>query len=632
MVLFGGVSCKKYLNITPDNIATLESAFSNSNEAEAYLLGGCYSTLQSFGNGMILNPGFANSFEITFPYGIQRSQLTGDLNATAFDMISGTQNSTNPQLDFWGGTASGVNIWQAIRRCNTFLDNIDLPKDLEEMDKKRWIAEATFLKAYYHYWLIRLYGPIIIEDKAEPINATLEQVRKERQPVDSCFRYVVNLLDKAIVDLPPVIGEAGTEAGRISATIALAVKAEVLATAASPLFNGNPDYIPMKGKRGENLFPAADPSKWQKAAEACKAAIDAANASGAALYQFVPTGNIVHMTDSTKRLLTLQGAFQAGWNTEQIWSVNLPSTSIIQQMASPKLTTEARGLQNMAAVYSMFSVPMAQAELFYSSHGVPINEDVTWDYTNRYTTQPGDSAHQFYIKQGYTTAKCNFYREPRYYADLSFDGGIFFGGGNTDDRNPYYMKAISGDVSSLLSADRYNNGYLPKKLVSYQTVFANTTQVQQYYAWPFMRLPGLWLLYAECLNEVNGPGAEVYDYLNRVRARAGFPDGVVADWAQYSSNPSKPTTKEGLRQIIHQERRIELAFEGQAGWDLKRWKELQSVMSVPEMGWTTTGASVAEYYQLKRYIQPQFGLRNYFFPLSYDVMLKNPNLVQTLYW
>ena len=148
-----------------------------------------------------------------------------------------------------------------------------------------------------------------------------------------------------------------------------------------------------------------------------------------------------------------------------------------------------------------------------------------------------------------------------------------------------------------------------------------------------IRLPALWLLYAECLNEVGGPGAEAYQYIDMVRARAGLP-GVQASWATYSNNPNKPATKEGLRQIIHQERRIELAFEGQAGWDLRRWKELQNVLSGPIQGWNTgkNDRTILSYYQLINYYQPVFGLRNYIYPIqTYDLLI-NPNLVQSLYW
>jgi hypothetical protein len=619
-------SCGKYLDVTPDNVATLNSSFSNANETQAYLFG-CYASLQALAD-IRRNAGFTSSGEMIFPINLQDQTTLGGAGGDAgFNVMRGLQNSANPLLNFWDGYNMGLNLWQSIRMCNTFLDNAHLPRDLPEYLRKRWEAEAKFLKAYYHYWLIRMYGPIPIADKAIPVNAGEEETRQVQQPVDSCFNYVVKLLDEAIKELPPAIQNAAAEAGRISGTIALAVKAEVLTTQASPLFNGNPDYMAHKRKDGVSLFSAtADPGKWQKAADACKAAIDAAAQGGHNLYQLRTTGNIVHLSDSTRRLLTLQGAFTDSWNPEQVWTLN-PHFGW-QYMASPRVTPEAAA--NVFAVYSNLSVPVAETEVFYSSNGVPISEDKNWDYPNRYKTVAGDDQHFYYIKKNYTTAKGNFNREPRYYSSVAFDGSIWFGSGNTNDNNPNFINAVNGPAAPP-DRLRYNaTGYWAKKLVPYQTTFSQNS-VQQNYSWPFMRLTGLWLLYAECLNEVNGPSATVYELINKVRTRAGL-NGVVESWAAHAKNPTKPSTKDGLRQIIHQERRIELAFEGQAGWDLRRWKELQTVLAIPIQGWNVFNRTTAGYYQLSTVYQPVFGVKDYLFPIQDYDMLTNPELVQTIYW
>jgi hypothetical protein len=625
LVMFAGASCKKYLDVAPDNVATLESSFSNANEAEAYLFG-CYSVLQNLAD-VRRNAGFTASAEVVFPIDLSDPTTLGGAGGDAgFNLMRGLQNAENPIMNYWDAYNMGLNLWQSIRMCNTFLANVDLPPDLQPYQKTRYIAEAKFLKAYYHYYLIRMYGPIPIEDVAVAINATTDQVRQKQQSVDSCFNYVVRLLDEAIAGLPSAIQNPAVEAGRITAPIAMAVKAEVLATQASPLFNGNPDYASVKGKDGTSLFSSAfDAGKWQKAADACKAAIDANVAVGAGLYVFVPQGGIIHMSDTTKELLTLEGAFVDQWNREQIWTLN--NSFGWQYMASPRVDADAAS--NGFAVYSNFSVPMGETELFYTNNGVPIDEDKTWDYANRYTLTQGDDQHKYYIKQGYTCAKGNFFREPRYYADVAFDGSVWFGSGNTDDNNPYVVNAVNGYAS--YTPVRYNvTGYWPKKLTHYLSAAGQST-VWKYYDWPFIRLTGLWLLYAECLNEVSGPSATVYSYIDQVRVRAGLP-GVVDSWANFSRDPSKPATKDGLRQIIHRERRIELAFEGQAGWDLRRWKELQEVLSVPILGWSYKQRTVQGYYQLASVYAPVFNVRDYLFPIQTYDLLVNPNLVQTPYW
>ena len=629
-LLLSLASCKKYLDVTPDDVATLNSSFANANETQSYLIGNCYSILQRLGD-VARNPGFTASGEVIIPTDLPSNQsLPGNGQDAGFNLMRGFQNAQNPLMNYWDAYNQGLNIWQAIRFCNTFLDNVNTPPDLTKDLKIRWIAEAKFLKAYYHYWLIRMYGAIPIADIAIPVNAPTDQVRPKQQSVDSCFNYVVRLLNEAILDLPPSIQNTITEDGRATQVIALAIKAEVLATQASPLFNGNPDYAAVKDISGNPLYSStADPSKWQKAADACKAAIDAASASGAALYQFVAQSGITHMSDSTKKLLTIQGAVVDSWNVEQIWTLNNGFGYQIQ--ASPRVNDYATTVYDF---YSNFSVPMGETELFYTNHGVPINEDNAWDYTNRYKIVTGDDAHRYYIKKGYSTNSGNLYREERYYADVAFDGSVWFGFGNTDDNNPNYVNAVNGPAAPADPISYNSTGYWPKKLVPYQTSSVNTNQFNQKgYFWPFMRLTGLWLLYAECLNEVGGPSAEVYKWIDQVRARVDLP-GVQQAWSTYSKNPSKPSTKDGLRAIIHQERRIELAFEGQAGWDLRRWKELQNLFSNPFVGWSVQAKpqTSANYYNLHAVYQPQFGLRDYLFPIQKYDLLVNPNLVQTPYW
>ncbi|MCH5718274.1 RagB/SusD family nutrient uptake outer membrane protein [Niabella hibiscisoli] len=157
-------------------------------------------------------------------------------------------------------------------------------------------------------------------------------------------------------------------------------------------------------------------------------------------------------------MLTLQGAFVDGWNSEQVWTLN-PYFGW-QYMAMPRVTSEAAA--NVFAVYSNFSVPIAESEIFYTNNGVPINEDKNWDFPNRYKTQTGDDQHFYYIRKGYTTAKGNFFREPRYYASVSFDGANWFGSGTTDDRVSNYVNAVDG-FAAPPDRLRYNaTGYWPK--------------------------------------------------------------------------------------------------------------------------------------------------------------------------
>src|SRR5690606_19015421 len=117
-------------------------------------------------------------------------------------------------------------------------------------------------------------------------DANIDEIRGKRSTVDECVDFIVNLLDEAIPYLPEIIESEASELGRITQPIALSVKATVLVTAASPLFNGNADYANFIDKDGVQLFnPIYDATKWDRAAIACKEAIDACHAVGFKLYE-----------------------------------------------------------------------------------------------------------------------------------------------------------------------------------------------------------------------------------------------------------------------------------------------------------------------------------------------------------
>lgn len=619
------LSCKKYLDVTPDNVGTIDYAFRNRNEAENYLFS-CYSTLQNI-NNVQYDAGFTGSGEVVFPDNL--SDNSG-IDPVGFNMIRGTQNSSNPGLNYWEGNNGGQPLWQAIRRCNIMLENINKPVDLTLAEKKRWIAETKFLKAYYHYYLFRLYGPIPIVDVNLPINTPLDAEKVKRQPVDSVVRYMVGLLDQAAPDLPPVIQNQVKELGRITSLIALSLKAQILATAASPLFNGNPDYMNVKNKDGQTLFnPAYDASKWDKASDACLAAITECEKYGLKLHTYQLDASIAQLNDTLRTELSTQTAITGKWedNTELIWALNPTFSS--QSFCFPRLTSKSA---SNVICQGTFAAPISEQELFYTNNGVPINEDKTWDYSNRYSLKDGDVANRYYIGYGYTTVKAHFNREPRFYADLGFDGGVWFGNGNVGQDTAYVLKgrgpeSLAGPKDNI----RINiTGYWPKKLVNYLSVYDDGYNSVDYH-FPLIRLADMYLLYAEVLNEQGKSYTEVVPYIDKVRARAGL-TGVVNSWTKYSTNPNKFTTKDGLRQIIHQERRIELAFEGVPGYDLRRWKELQSVLSKPLQGWNIYNNLPTDYYHPRSVLVPVFNVRNYLWPISDNAILLDGNLVQNLNW
>jgi hypothetical protein len=87
-----------------------------------------------------------------------------------------------------------------------------------------------------------------------------------------------------------------------------------------------------------------------------------------------------------------------------------------------------------------------------------------------------------------------------------------------------------------------------------------------------------------------------------------------------------------MRAIIHRERLIELCFESQRFWDIRRWKEAPQEYQKGIYGYTMTGSSPEDYYVKNLVATQTFGLKDYFWPIYTSYIYKNPNLVQNLGW
>lgn len=627
-VILCNTSCSDYLDIVPEGTPDMETAFSNKTNARKFLFT-CYSYLPKWDQSGSI--GFlAGDEHWLIPKGT--GFIDQRLSLNAWEIGRGEQNSNDPYQNYWDGLNGGTNLWTAIRDCNIFLENIDKPLDLQQYERNRWIAEVKFLKAYYHYYLFMLYGPIPVMDNNISIDASAEEVRRYRDPVDDVVNYISNLLDDAAKDLPLQVTDAGEELGRITQPIAKAVKAQLWLLAASPLFNGNTDYINVKDNQGRSLFPAeTDNNKWEQAADAALDAIKCAKEAGHDLYYFTLPVN--GLSDATRKLLDIGEAVTEKWNTEIIWGSTW-NVNGLQKVAVAKTT---KGSHYDAI--SVMAPTLTVAEQFYSSNGVPISEDKGdfWskNYPNRYdfTIIPDEGNNKHYLKIGEETAYLHLNREPRFYANLSFDRGTWYGYGYASDepKDLAFYKFRAKEVSGRITSEDYSyTGYLNKKVCSYKTSVTDNGLSTERYAFPIIRLADLYLMYAEALNEtLSSPNSDVYTYIDLVRKRAGL-DGVKESWQKYSKYPEKPNTKTGMREIIRMERLNELACEGKRFWDLRRWKkELPREVK----GWYVQGETAQEFYRVTTlYLRSRYSFKDYLWPLKVETVLKDPNLGQSPGW
>lgn len=612
-------ACDSYVDVVPDNLATIDIAFNSRVNAQRFFYT-LYSYMPQHGS-VTQNPAFFGGDELW----TTRLQA---INNDGIQIAQGFQSVASPYYNYW----ATEDMFIALRDCNIFLDNIYKPRDIDESERVRWIAEAKFLKAYYHFWLLRMYGAIPTIDTNIDVSEGVDNVRVERDPADVTIDYIVSLLDEAIIDLPSFISSTTSELGRVTKPVAASIKAKVLAFAASPLMNGNTSYASWVNNQGEPYINQTfDITKWERAADACKEAVDLSLEGGHSLYES-EGNNIFAVSDSTLTKLSIRGAVTERWNSELIWGM-LNSTGADFQQHSYGLGLAGLSGNALIRILPDYAPTMRMAELFYSDNGVPIEEDINFDYANRYTLRNGDSDHSYYIEPGYTTAALHFNREPRFHANLFFDGGKIYGQGNYDDTDLFTLYAKKGQTAGAASATNFSiTGYLPKKLSGIDDELTADAFVTEFYPWPIIRLADIYLLYAECLNEAYGPSTEVYTNIDIVRERAGL-NGVVASWGAYSNNPSKPSTKEGLRDIIHQERLIELAFEGHRFWDLRRWLKAPDYLSNSDiLGWDVQQETAELYYRILTVGETKFGQKDYFWPISEGDIIQNPNLDQAPGW
>jgi len=619
-------SCN-YLDVIPDNVATLDNAFSDRYTAEKYLAT-CYWSMPKSG-GWNENPAMFGAMEMIF---------NKDDNDGGMLAARGYDSPTQVYFNYWSATGTPVRgLYAGINNCNVFLANIDKVKDLETSERNRQVAEVKTIKAYLHFYLLAYYGPICPLKENTEVIESIEGLRVYREKVDDTFNYVLALLNEAIHSnaLPVQIQNRTTELGRFTQAAACFLRAKVLVYWASPLFNGNTNYESFLDHNGEPFFNQVyNPDRWKRAAAACDSAITVCNSSGIRLYQLNDYVTSKTMSYATKMVNMLRHSISERWNCELIWGNTCwPVDAGVQQQCIPRFE-EA----DQQVTTGKMSVPLNVVEKFYSKNGVPIDEDPDYDYAHRYTLRTGDNAHRYYIQKGEQTAALNFDREPRFYSTLGFDRGKWYGNSYKnepdDDAECLYPKNRFGEFSSVFQPGDYNaTGYFCKKLVSVNTVYRDQNSVTyEKYPFPDMRFADLLLLYAEALNEMkDAPDAQVYQYIDLVRNRAGL-SGVVTSWKNYSIYPNKPSTKAGMREIIHRERAVELACEGAYFWDSRRWMTAMKEQNGPVKGWNISRSDVADYYTVTTIYNQTFSFKNYFAPIPESDIIKNPKLVQNPGW
>lgn len=629
-VLIISLFCRcSYLDVIPDNITTQEMAFQTRATTWKYL-STCYSYMPMIYD--MNSPGMQGADDIV---SFQRISTSNWDFASVWDFARGGQNSYNPLFNYWSGNR---NLFQGIHECNIFIANIDNVPDMTFAERSRWKAEVMTLKAYYIYWLFLHYGPIpLLKDNAN-IDSDFDNIAQHREKVDDVVNYIVELIDDACKldpGLPGYITSTTTEQGRITRPGALAIKAKALVLAASPLFNGNEDYATFLDPRdGVPFFnQTKSTAKWEAAAQACIEAINEAETNSYKLHEFTDNTTFV-LTEETKLQLTLRTLLAYRYNTEQILAPG-NAHALAQRFAQPHVTSfqaQSRLYDRMSQINPTLNV----IEEYYTADGIPIEEDKTTTIAEQYDLVQTPTNEPVFFAPDYTTIKLHLNKEPRFYANIGFDGGKWFDSEYKDFESAVSMNTKKGGVAGSSGNFSSATGYFNRKIISYRN--ENTAANNVVYVYPnlHIRLSDLYLMASEAINETlpGGPDERVFHYIQRIRHRAGLDKNSTLQetWRNFSNNPNKPSTQDGMREIIRRERLIELMFEGGRIHDIRRWKKADIYFTKQIRGLDIYQTTPDKFYVPYTVYSRTFSLKEYFWPIKQEDIEKNNKLVQNPLW
>jgi starch-binding outer membrane protein, SusD/RagB family len=534
-------SCKKILSPLDDNHRTLEGIYPDAGYAEGVLLN-AYTRLPT------------NSW--SFNEVATDDAVTNDKISPLLNIATGSWSAVYNPVEQWN------NSYTAIAYINLFLREVDSvnwapmsgPK-VRAMYSDRFKGEAYGLRGLFMYYLLQAhagYGaggellgvPILTEALEQNSN-----FKKPRNTFDQCIQQIYADLTEAEKYLPldyrfqdikgitdtsllpakyrgttwkedsiqmgnynRVFGRYARQ--RISGRILKAVRAKTALLAASPAFN-----------------PQADQSKWAAAANYAGEILTLNGGIGG----LDPQGGLFYTSTNVNKLNINPTSGSAIDQPEMLWRGTIVNNATIE-IANYPPTLFGNGRVNPT---------QNLVDAFPMANGLPITDPASGYNPNKpYANR--DARLRNYIVVDSTIMRSTTIR--------------------TKSDNP------TNDAVDMLPTST-RTGYYMRKLLN-ETVNANPSSISNQKHYPvYIRYTEIFLNYAEAANEAWGPtgtgtfGFSAKDVIGAIRKRAGI--GIT----QPDTYLASITTKEDMRKLIRNERRLELSFEGFRFWDLRRWKE-----------------------------------------------------------
>ncbi|MBK0382851.1 RagB/SusD family nutrient uptake outer membrane protein [Pedobacter sp. SD-b] len=578
-VLASGImSCKKALELKTDSTFDDDVTWSLPDKA-----------------GGVLNNAYANIPNLYDSY-----SGNNFLDAATDDAVSNNFGSAIATLGAGDLSAidnpvgSWVNCYNQIRYVNLFLEkgltnkiNYDLTSVANDQAYKRKLkGEAFFLRAYWSFLLLQQYGgkttngealgypiatPILSDAESKNLNIT-------RNTYAQCVQQILDDCDTAIQYLPSkYIGQDAITGsrymGRADQQVCLALKARVGVYAASPAYQ--PDNITKITGMGQ--FTVVDPNAYQqKWLKAVTLAQDAINVIG--------NFSSLKASDFNK----------TSTPNDMIWRKNAVNNVMEQNQYPP-----------LAFGRAITGPSQNLVDAFPAVNGYPITDS----------------------RSGYDSANPYANRDPRLSMDIYVNNDLF------DGRSLEIFEGGLDSHSRFPNATR--TGYYLKKWLSTKSDILNPeAPLNDYHWYGILRKTELYLNYAEAANEAYDPNIippgstmSASTVIKNIRKAAGL---TAATSDAYVTEVAL-SGKDNFRKLIQNERRLELAFENQRYFDMRRW-----VLPLNE---TIRGIKVTEdapyvfSYQIINVEPRNFNdIKYYYLPLPYDELSKSPSLENNLGW
>ena len=447
---------------------------------------------------------------------------------------SGTRTSFNIGNYYGsGGAAELTGVWESryrgIRKCNITINTLeaenadklrpaDLSVELFQTRKTNFIAEARFLRAYFYWELFLRYGPVpMVTTELDP-NGDLMTGYTERPDLKTFMDFLFKEVKECEAGLKTYAETSDeTYAGEVNQPTARALYVRMMLYMASPRFSA---------QSGITWQQAADAAKDFLADYGDNYRLETRTNGGVAAYNNAWLLN--SYADKNPEVIFFRNDVAIGWSGI---STDTPVGEGGQGGLCPS--------QNLVDMYDMEdgSAPFTQ----YDATGAPV-------YVNG---KPSVNA-----ESGYTDQYMWKNRDPRLAASVLYQGSEW---------NGRAINVIYGQSDNPIGNQNVTpTGYYVRKYIP-ETILSSNHSGTAKRLWRIFTYSEILLSYAEALNEADYAGnkTQVCNLLDQIRHRGGI-IGNVADRADLNSQSA-------MRNFIHKERTIELAFEEHRWWDVRRW-------------------------------------------------------------